>query len=84
MNRYFEDEAFLNYLSYLQYWKKMPYVKYISYPHALAFLDMLQDEDFRKLLHREDFMNCIHSQQYYHWQHYLNNRLHVKSNPSES
>lgn len=29
--RYFEDPAFLNYLEYLQYWKKPEYAKYIMF-----------------------------------------------------
>lgn len=39
---YFQDEKFVSYLSYLQYWKKPKYVKFIVYPHCLYFLDQLQ------------------------------------------
>ncbi|MFS8004001.1 putative transcription regulator SOH1 family [Helianthus anomalus] len=28
-NRYFEDEAFIGYLKYLQYWQRPEYIKYI-------------------------------------------------------
>ena len=41
-HRYFQDEKFVSYLSYLQYWKKPEYVKFIVYPHCLYFLDQLQ------------------------------------------
>uniref|UniRef100_K3WGM9 Mediator of RNA polymerase II transcription subunit 31 n=1 Tax=Globisporangium ultimum (strain ATCC 200006 / CBS 805.95 / DAOM BR144) TaxID=431595 RepID=K3WGM9_GLOUD len=78
INRYFDNPAFLNYLQYLKYWKQPQYAKYIVYPHALAFLDMLDDERFRQMIQREDFMTLVHSQQFYHWQTFLNNRMEVK------
>jgi mediator of RNA polymerase II transcription subunit 31 len=28
-NKYFEDKAFLNYLKYLEYWRRPEYAKYI-------------------------------------------------------
>jgi len=28
-NRYFEDEAFIGYLKYLQYWQRPEYIKFI-------------------------------------------------------
>lgn len=40
--RYFQDDKFVSYLSYLQYWKRPEYVKFIVYPHCLYFLDQLQ------------------------------------------
>ena len=30
-NRYFEDEAFIGYLKYLQYWQRPEYIKFIMY-----------------------------------------------------
>ena len=67
---YFEDEAFVEYLKYLQYWKKPEYAKFIVYPHALYFLDLLQTEEFRKALKNTKFCEDIHLQQFYHWQYY--------------
>lgn len=29
------------------------------------------------MIKREDFMTLVHSQQFYHWQYYLNNRSHT-------
>ncbi|TYZ64570.1 hypothetical protein PybrP1_008637 [[Pythium] brassicae (nom. inval.)] len=74
INRYFDNPAFMNYLAYLKYWKQPQYAKYLVYPHSLAFLDMLDDERFRQMIQREDFMTLVHSQQFYHWQTFLNNR----------
>jgi len=73
--RYFQDNCFINYLKYLLYWKRQPYVKYIVYPHCLRFLELLQEDSFRKALTDPKFVDCIHQQQYYHWQYYRNKRL---------
>ena len=72
----------MNYLQYLRYWKEPQYAKYIVYPHCLAFLDMLKDERFRKMIARGDFMTLVHGQLFYHWQTFLNNRL--KGDPKEA
>nr|DAD47633.1 TPA_asm: hypothetical protein HUJ06_017570 [Nelumbo nucifera] len=49
-NRYFEDEAFIGYLKYLQYWQRPEYVKFIMYPHCLFFLELLQNSNFRNAM----------------------------------
>nr|CCA21070.1 mediator of RNA polymerase II transcription subunit 31 putative [Albugo laibachii Nc14] len=74
-NRYFENPAFMNYIKYLEYWKKPEYAQYIVYPHCLAFLDLIQTERFRQMIARDDFMTLVHSQQFYHWRTFLNNRM---------
>ncbi|OIV99108.1 hypothetical protein TanjilG_32367 [Lupinus angustifolius] len=45
-NRYFEDEGFIEYLKYLQYWQRPEYIKFIMYPHSLYFLELLQNANF--------------------------------------
>ena len=47
--RFFEEEAFVKYLEYLQYWKDPQYARFLMYPQCLAFLDLLQDERFRQV-----------------------------------
>ncbi|CAH1757555.1 1165_t:CDS:2 [Entrophospora sp. SA101] len=69
---YFQDRAFLNYLKYLRYWKQPEYAKYIIYPHALHFLDLLQNPQFRQDLKKQDIATEIHSKQYYHWMAWRN------------
>ncbi|KAF7458700.1 mediator of RNA polymerase II transcription subunit 31 [Cryptosporidium felis] len=64
---YFDDESFVNYLKYLLYWCKPPYVKYISYPHCIKMLRLLQSEDFRKNLIKEEAIQIIREQQIYQW-----------------
>jgi len=72
--RYLFDSTFLNYLDYLRYWKQPQYIRYISHPHCLYFLDLLQENEFREALLKPDFVNLIHSQQYWHWRSYRYNR----------
>lgn len=66
-SRYLVDPAFLNYLSYLQYWHLPEYVKFISHPHCLYFLDLLQTPIFRTALLHPSYVNLLHEQQYFHW-----------------
>mmetsp|Transcript_1178 Transcript_1178/g.7658 ORF Transcript_1178/g.7658 Transcript_1178/m.7658 type:complete len:135 (-) Transcript_1178:5678-6082(-) len=72
-NRYFEDPAFVNYLHYLLYWKQPKYAKYIVYPHALFFLDALQDPEFRRAMVHSDFKEFVHKQQYFYWRFHQEN-----------
>jgi mediator of RNA polymerase II transcription subunit 31 len=65
--RYFHEKEFVNYLQYLQYWKTPEYSKFIRYPHALAFLDLLQSHEFRLSLMRTDVADFIARQQRSHW-----------------
>jgi mediator of RNA polymerase II transcription subunit 31 len=63
------DPAFLEFLEYLQYWKKPEYVKYLSYPHCLYFLDLLLTSPiFRREVSNVSFRNFVHEQQFYSWQ----------------
>ncbi|PHU22387.1 Mediator of RNA polymerase II transcription subunit 31 [Capsicum chinense] len=49
-NRYFEDEAFIGYVKYLQYWQRPEYIKFIMYPHCLFFLELLQNPAFHNAM----------------------------------
>ncbi|KAI9178239.1 hypothetical protein LWI28_024236 [Acer negundo] len=75
-NHYFEDEAFIGYLKYLQYWKRPEYVKFIipnGYSHCLYFLNLLQR--FRSAMAHPATKELAHRQQFYFWKNYKNNRL---------
>lgn len=64
------DPSFLAFLQYLTYWKTPEYVRFIAYPHALHFLDLiLTNERFRREIANVPFRNFVHEQQYYAWQH---------------
>ena len=66
-HRYFDDAKFVEYIDYLQYWKQLPYCLYITFPHCLCFLDLLQSKNFRKALKRVDFKDHIAQQQHWNW-----------------
>mmetsp|Transcript_924 Transcript_924/g.1943 ORF Transcript_924/g.1943 Transcript_924/m.1943 type:complete len:207 (-) Transcript_924:76-696(-) len=69
-SNYLTDPAFIAYLRYLQYWREPPYSRFITYPHCLAFLDLLlTNETFRRELATVPFRNFLHEQQFYSWQH---------------
>eukprot|EP01006_Ploeotia_vitrea_P014188 TRINITY_DN3797_c0_g1_i2.p2 TRINITY_DN3797_c0_g1~~TRINITY_DN3797_c0_g1_i2.p2 ORF type:complete len:147 (-),score=19.93 TRINITY_DN3797_c0_g1_i2:132-572(-) len=81
-NRFFEDKAFVNYLSYLQYMNKRPYVNFIGFPQCLYFLRHLQDSKFRDELAKPEFVAWLKNQQRLHWgywgyelKHWLNERI---------
>lgn len=74
-NRFFEDQAFINYLAYLKYWKQPEYARFIIYPHSLFFLDCLQSHDFRTAMARNEIKEMVHSQQLFFWQHHRKNRV---------
>lgn len=74
-NRYFEDEAFIGYLKYLQYWQRPEYIKFIMYPHCLYFLELLQNANFRNAMAHPTNKELAHRQQFYFWKNYRNNRL---------
>lgn len=81
-NRYFEDEAFIGYLKYLQYWQRPEYLKFIMYPHCLFFLELLQNANFRNAMAHPGNKELAHRQQFYLWKNYRNNRLkHILPRP---
>ncbi|KAK9293132.1 hypothetical protein L1049_021118 [Liquidambar formosana] len=81
-NRYFEDEAFIGYLKYLQYWQRPEYTKFIMYPHCLFFLELLQNSNFRNAMAHPGNKELAHRQQFFFWKNYRNNRLkHILARP---
>lgn len=70
VNEYLNDENFIEFLEYLSYWKRPEYVKYITYPHALFFLDQLTyNERFRRELKQVPFRDFVHQQQFESWRY---------------
>lgn len=74
-NGVLEEPAFVNYLKYLRYWTRLEYVRFIMYPHALFFLELLQSAPFRAAMAHPANKELAHQQQYFFWRHYRNNRL---------
>ncbi|KAM3248200.1 hypothetical protein P3L10_009968 [Capsicum annuum] len=82
-NRYFEDEAFIGYLKYLQYWQRPEYIKFIMYPHCLFFLELLQNPAFHNAMaHPANKVKMAHRQQFDFWKNFRNSRLkHILRRP---
>jgi mediator of RNA polymerase II transcription subunit 31 len=64
------DSQFKAFLRYLQdTWTRPEYSRYVVYPHAFFFLDLLINNDaFCRELAQVPFRNFCHQQQYYAWQ----------------
>jgi len=57
---YLRDEAFLNYLRYLEYWRKPEFFKLLQVPTCVDILDMLLQPEIRaELTENEDFANLL-------------------------
>ena len=57
---YLRDEAFLNYLKYLEYWRKPEFFKLLQQPTCVDILDMLLQSEIRaELAENEDFANIL-------------------------
>ena len=70
-----DDECFINYIDYLQYWRDPEYIQYISHPHCLFFLELLQKKEFRDRLQSDaSYVEMIFNNQYWHWRYFQNNR----------
>ena len=67
-HRYFEDEQFMHFLKYLEYWKQPAYMKYLVFPQCLNVLDALNTKiEFREALKHQNFRDYFHSQQGVAW-----------------
>ncbi|KAI9506850.1 mediator complex, subunit Med31 [Coemansia spiralis] len=64
---YFDKPEFINYLKYLKYWQRPEYARFVVYPHALTFLDLLQSKSFRDEVKKIDETTRLSSLQHYHW-----------------
>ena len=57
---FFKDEAFLNYLRYLEYWRRPEFFKLLQQPTCLDVLSMLLQEEVRaEITENEDFANLF-------------------------
>ncbi|CAL8470180.1 g9722 [Coccomyxa elongata] len=71
---YGNDASFIDYLQYLEYWRRPQYAKYIIYPHAFHFLNLLQRNEFRTAVASASVREVIENQQFFMWQHFKQNR----------
>ncbi|KZV91892.1 SOH1-domain-containing protein [Exidia glandulosa HHB12029] len=76
-----DKPEFINYLSYLQYWKQKDYARFIQYPHALHHLDLLQHENFRKDIAKDEWREYVNQKQFDHWRTWREGSAVVKAEP---
>lgn len=63
-----EDERFLRYLAFLEYWRDPAYAQFLIYPQCLHYLGLLKDAQFRQDIQRIDVARACLDQQYEVWQ----------------
>ena len=62
---YLRDQAFLNYLRYLRYWKQPEFSKLLQWSQCIDILDMLLQQEIRtELEQNEDFANFLNDLQF--------------------
>lgn len=62
-----ENDEFLNYLEYLEYWRKPEYSKYLIYPNCLHVLSLLKEPRFRQEITRADLAKMFMDDFYMKW-----------------
>ena len=73
-NDYLKRRDFVNYLNYLQYWKRPEYAQHLRFPQCLFFLDLLQNEEFRNSIANQQVARFIDDQLLLHWHNYARRR----------
>ena len=67
-HRYFQDEQFMHFLKYLEYWRQPAYMKYLVFPQCLTVLNaLITKNEFREALKYQNFRDYFHSQQVVAW-----------------
>jgi len=78
VNEILDDPAFVAYLDYLSYWTRPEYARFVQYPHALYFLEQLEDPAFRAAMRNPRACEHVFAAQYYHWQNARTDRANAK------
>lgn len=68
-NEYLDKPELIEYIEYLQYWRRPEYVRFILFPHALYFLNLLREAPFREAIKRGDYLHMVQQQHTWIWQH---------------
>ena len=65
-----DDSRFVKWLGYLwRTWSRPEYAKFITFPHALRYLQLLQQQRFREICKSAEFCQQMQRQQFGHWQY---------------
>lgn len=62
-----EKPEFLNYLRYLEYWRRPEYAKYLVYPNCLHVLTLLREPRFRQEISRLDVAEMVMADFHRRW-----------------
>lgn len=62
-----DDQDFVAFLEYLQYWTRAEYARHLQYPQCLRMLELLQRPSFREGLKNTQFVDYVKQQQYLQW-----------------
>lgn len=65
--RYFDDERFIAYLQYLNYWREPAYAQHLLFPVGLAVLDLLQQQQLVDALGSEEAVSLLERTLRLHW-----------------
>ncbi|KAG7800239.1 hypothetical protein KL944_003812 [Ogataea haglerorum] len=72
---FLEDEKFLNYLEYLEYWRRPEYAKQLVYPNCLHVLTMLKSPQFRKDIAKAELSSVLYNDMVERWKEPLREPL---------
>jgi hypothetical protein len=72
-----------SFLSYLQYFHKPRYARFVHYPQALHMLELLQEESFREAVRNEQVVAELLRKQLVHWATWRGGKGATKSLKSE-
>jgi len=81
---YFNDDSMVNYLKYLNYWRKPEYARHLRYPQCLYMLELLQNSSFREAISNQQCAKFIEDQILLQWQYYIRKRGKIVENGSET
>lgn len=66
-NQFLEDQRFLRYLEYLEYWRRPENAKYIVYPNCLHMLTLLKQPNFRQEICKVEVAKMVMDDYYAKW-----------------
>merc|ERR1711988_236899 len=81
---YFNDDSMVNYLKYLNYWRKPEYARHLRYPQCLYMLELLQNSSFREAISNQQCAKFIEDQILLQWQYYIRKRQKIVNNENQS
>merc|ERR1712045_797671 len=64
----------VNYIGYLNYWRKYEYARHLRFPQCLVVLDLLKSSKFREAICNQTCARFIEDQILLHWQFYNRKR----------